>query len=372
MSKHRNLTPAMVPVLLAALLGGCASTPDQETAATQEGQSASRGMAEAQPAPYPSEPLAVRPDHPTRYVVQPGDTLWTIASRFLREPWRWPELWQDNPSVRDPHRIYPGDILSIVHIDGKPQLRVQKGGDINLSPKVRVEELDQAIPTIPYEAIHQFLAGHRVLSEQELDEAAYVLAFSDEHIGGGAGDRIYARGIEGDEPASWVILRRGQAYRDFDSEEVLGYEATFVGNARLVRSGDPSTLDLTSTGREVLLGDRLFPAEEEQYLSFLPRAPEQETEGRILAVVDGVSQIGQYQIVALDLGAEDGIERGHVLATERSVRDIRDLERGGEVVTLPRERSGVAMVFKVFDKMSYALLMQATRAIHVGDHVTRP
>ncbi len=376
MNKNRfNTRVALLPAALIALLSGCATTPPPEPVTEQAVQPLVATPA-TEPAPHrrPVEEVvaAVRPDHPERYVVQPGDTLWDISARFLRDPWYWPEIWSVNPQVRNPHLIYPGDILSLVYIDGRPTIQVQRGGDIRLSPQIRVEDLDRAVPTIPIDAIRQFLGRHRVVGAGELELAPYILSSTEQRLIAGSGDTIFVRGIE--EPTrAWQIVRSGKVYRNPDDpKDILGYEALDVGDARLEAAGDPATLQITRSTREVLVGDRLMPEADDRFMeNFIPRGPEQPVSGRILAVIDGVNQIGQHQIIALGVGADAGLEPGHVLAVWQDGGMVRDpINR--EQVKLPDQRAGVVMVFRVFDRMSYALVMNATRAMHVRDVVTNP
>ncbi len=324
-------------------------------------------------AAHAAQEVALNPDHPDRYVVKRGDTLWDIAARFLRDPWLWPEIWHVNPQIENPHLIYPGDVISLVYVDGKPRLVLERGRrTVKLSPQVRELPLDEAIPTIPLDAIRPFLSRPRVLGEGEYEAAPYVVASADEHLIAASGMRVYARGVLGDAGARYAVLRRGQVYRDPDTGEVLGLEAIHVADAQVQRPGDPAVLVLQRSTRETLVGDRLFPVGEDRYTdNFLPRAPQQQVQGRIIAVFDGVSRIGQYQVVVLNRGARDGMEPGHVLAVYRAGETIRDPVRR-EKVTLPDERAGIVMVFRTFDRVSYALVMSATRAIRVLDRVRNP
>lgn len=373
-------------VSMLLLLAGCASTPEEEPVQPVVEEPAPL----VEPGYVPEPAVELRPDYPEKYVVVKGDTLWDISSRFLKSPWQWPQLWHSNPQVENPHLIYPGDILSIYFIDGKPVLEVQRDGrrmragipsemvgkeypTLKLSPQVRVMGLDEAIPTIPYDAISQFLSRPRVVAEDELEQAPYVLGYADEHIIGGAGFRLYARGIEQNaETGDYILVRPGQTYTDPETGEVLGYEAIYLGEARLVRSGDPSTLRVTSSAREILRGDRLLPKIEDlARRSYMPRPPQDRIEGSIISVFDGVAQIGQYQVVVLDLGRQEDIESGHVLAINQRGVLTKDTISGG-TVKLPDERAGEVMVFRVFERVSYALVMRASRAIHILDQVTNP
>jgi hypothetical protein len=395
------------------------------------------------PAPVLAADLA--PGHPQEYVVQRGDTLWDISARFLTEPWLWPEIWDRNPQIPNPHLIYPGDIISLVYVDGKPRLRVTRGGErgvpppgrgvVKYSPQVRAIETEGAIPAIPTDAIQQFLNQSRVVSRREIEAAPYIMSLGAEHIMGGARQKAYARALPEDPPRRFGVYRRGKVYSKPPpwitpttifkggpvggarfSGEILGYEALYVGDAVLERTGDPATFLLARTTREVRPGDRLLPVEDRLFdAAFTPRGYDGTRQGKIIDVVDGVTQIGQYQIVAIDLGTEDGIETGEVFAVfqsgvvvadyvaakqEEVVRRESMLEvdkegfpqvdfepaggqrdpmgfadfsvRGGEKVTLPDERAGVVMVFRPFERVSYALVMYATRDIHVYDAVGKP
>jgi len=319
--------------------------------------------------------VALNPNHPDRYVVVKGDTLWDISGKFLRDPWLWPEIWFVNPQIANPHLIYPGDILTLVYVDGKPQLRLQRGGEVRLSPKVRVESLESAIPTIPIDAIKQFLTKPLVVSKQDLEIAPYIVASADEHVVTGAGDRVYARGIDGTDVGLFDIFNPGGPYIDPDTNEVLGYKAIYVGEGAVQSFGDPSTLLLTETDREARIGDRLWPAAKEAPIThFTPHVPAPGTEGRIISVLGGVSQIGQFDVVVINRGSEDGMESGHVMKIFQAGETVRDLVSGkrGDKVRLPDEEAGLLMVFRPFDRVSFCLVIKATRAMHIRDFVRTP
>ncbi|WP_455234928.1 LysM peptidoglycan-binding domain-containing protein [Thiogranum longum] len=323
-----------------------------------------------------ADQVVLRDGHPDRYVVVKGDTLWDISERFLESPWLWPEIWYVNPQVENPHLIYPGDVLTLVYVDGKPQLRVERGkGTYKLSPQARAERLDKAIPTIPIDAIQQFLTQPLVADQDTLENAAYVVSSADEHLIAGAGDRIYARGVDADQGDRYHIFRPGDAYIDPDTGEVLGYEALYLGDGSAEKFGDPSTLRLTRTNREINIGDRIMPmTQEDVYAYFTPHAPKEEVEGRIISVVDGVTQIGQYQVVAINRGTREGIDVGTVFEIYQAGQLIPDQvskERNAQV-QLPDEKAGLLMVFRTFEKVSFALIMKATSALHVGDRVRNP
>lgn len=323
-----------------------------------------------------ADTVKLNPNHPDQYVVVKGDTLWDISARFLANPWEWPEIWHANPQIANPHLIYPGDIISLVYIDGQPRLVLKRGsGTFKLTPEGRIIPLDQAIPTIPLDAIKQFLMEPTIVGKDELDKAPYIVEHKGERLLSATSDSVYARGIKDFNIRQYAIVRKGNDYIDPITQEVLGYEARFVGNAKLYRTGDPSTLRLIRTTRETLIGDRLLPSGEEQYnTSFTPRAPTSPIDGRILSVLDGVSQIGSNQVVVINKGTRDGLEPGHVLDIYQSGDTILDTvsKDRKDTVTLPDEKAGVLMVFRTFEKLSYGLVMKASRNINILDAVRNP
>ncbi|HAD32113.1 MULTISPECIES: LysM peptidoglycan-binding domain-containing protein [unclassified Methylophaga] len=317
--------------------------------------------------------VALNPDHPDRYVVVKGDTLWDISAKFLQYPWHWPEIWQVNPQVENPHLIYPGDELTLVYRDGRPVLKLSRGQQTyKLSPEMREIRMDEAIHTIPLSIIRPFLTKPRVVGAEVLDAAPYVVATSDERLLSGAGDIVYAKGIIDPEQNEFNVFRGGKIYFDPNTGEELGVEAIYTGDAVVKEPGEVSTLGLTYTNREVMVGDRLLPVEEEDFeLNFIPRAPSQPMDGMIISVFDGVSQVGQYQIIVLNLGTLDGLESGHVLSVYKAGKTIRDAvsEDRKAMVTLPDVHAGEALVFKLYEKVSYAIVMKATTSMHLFDKV---
>jgi len=329
--------------------------------------------------------VTLTPDHPDRYVVVKGDTLWDIAGRFLSEPWRWPDVWQANPQVENPHLIYPGDTLVLSFVDGKPQITVAgrdqspdnglKGSVVKLSPKVRISALPKAIPSIPIDAIQQFLTRPYVTEKQQLDNAPYIVDFADEHIAGGAGYRAYVRSIDDGNHRKYDVIRPGDPYVDAITGEVLGHEALYIASSILQRTGDPATILLESTEMEALKGDRLIQAVEDKPLTtFFPKPPKRKVHGSIIAVLGGVSQIGQYNVVVVDRGQVDGLETGTVLAIDQKGELVRDTvtENSADTVQLPDERAGTLMIFRTFSRVSFGLVMDATKALHVKDRVRNP
>jgi hypothetical protein len=319
--------------------------------------------------------VELNPAHPDRYTVVKGDTLWDIAGKFLSRPWQWPEIWHGNPQIENPHLIYPGDVIVLNWVNGRPRLQVGVPSEMRLSPQVRSTPLAAAIPTIPMKVISPFLTRPQVVSANTLGQAPYVVALADEHIVGGAGNRIYVRSIEDSTYGTYTVFRTGIPYQDAETGEILGYEALYMGDSHLEQTGDPATLLLTRTDKEIRIGDRLLPLAPEPFrINFAPHAPRTRIRGHIISVVDGVSQIGQYSVVALDRGTADGIEAGHVLEIWQKGPVIRDIagSRYGESVTVPEQRAGQLMVFRPFERVSYALVMRATRFIHVLDIAQTP
>jgi hypothetical protein len=319
-----------------------------------------------------ADPVALNPSHPERYTVVKGDTLWDISAMFLRDPWLWPEIWYVNPQVENPHLIYPGDELVLTYLDGRPVLRVNRKD--KLSPRIRATPLDQAIPTIPIDAIEPFLTRPYVVDQHELDSAPYIVHFLDDHIVGGGGISYYARSIMDDDYKQYAIVRPGKPYKDPDTNEILGYEAQYIGASELRRTGDPAKLFINSSEMEAIIGDRLIHTEEEEPLiDFQPKIPDEDIEGRIISVLNGVSQIGQYNVVVLNKGSDAGLEPGHVLEILQGGNEVRDVIKGrGATVTLPLEKAGLLMVFRTFEKVSFALVMDATKPLHVLDWVRPP
>jgi hypothetical protein len=315
--------------------------------------------------------ITLNPDRPERYVVTQGDTLWDIAGHFIQHPWRWPEIWHVNPQIKNPHLIYPGDIITLSYRDGRPELRLERGHPtVVLSPEVRATPLPQPVPTVPIDAIQPFLTRPLVVSERELDSAAYVVANTDSRLMSGAGDKVYARGIKDLDQTRFAVFRQGPAIKDRD--EVLGYEAIYVADLELLNPGEVAVLGVRRSAMEVQPGDRVLPVRDEEVgQSFFPHAPAQRVAGRIIAIPGGHARIGRHDVVLVNLGQENSITVGDVLAVYQAGSAARDpvMKRTME---LPSERAGLLMLFRVFDRVSYGLVMQATRDIRLHDRVTNP
>jgi len=317
----------------------------------------------------------LRPDHPDEYVVQRGDTLWDISGRFLSKPWLWPEIWQANPQIANPHLIFPGDRLTLVYVDGKPRIVLNRGtgGIVKLSPEVRSTPLDNAIPAIPLEEINPFLSRSRIVGGGELEAAPYVLSGARGGVVNGAGDDVVARGNFPADETNFGIYRAGDVFVDPVTGEVLGKEATEIGAGRLIsRVSDVGTLAVDRSNQDIRAEDRLLPMVEQKITAtFYPSAPDTEISGVILAVEGGVNNVGRLDVVILNRGAREGLKEGNVLAIKKTGELVRDPVTS-ESVRLPAVPAGVLMVFRTFEKLSFALVLNATQPIKVMDMVENP
>ncbi|WP_350282446.1 LysM domain-containing protein [Nitrosomonas sp.] len=317
--------------------------------------------------------IGLRDDIPDRYQVVPGDTLWGIASHFLKEPWRWPEIWQMNrEQIRNPHRIYPGDVIVVENTRYGKRLRMaSEKGVIRFSPRIRVEESAmRAIPVIPAAKIEPFLNQPLVVEKGKLDKAPVVLGASDDRVILSAGDKIYVGDLPADQGVIWQVFRNGKALTDPDYDNrILGYESIYLGMVKITDFATISTAKIYRSVQEILKGDRLLPLSAVRVDDYVPHTPDFAVTARIISVYGGVNEIGENMIVTLNQGSHDRIEPGHVLAVYRK-NDIRSHE--GKLVSLPDERIGLALVFRVFDTVAYALIMQSIQAIKVMDVVKTP
>jgi len=329
--------------------------------------------------------LALNPNAPDSYAVKRGDTLWGISKVFLRDPWYWPEIWQVNSQVHNPHLIYPGDTLRLVYIDGRPTITLQRGDAVRVLPHIRSQPLEGAVTAIPYASVAAFMSKPSVLAREQIKDAPYVLATRDMHVMMADGDTLYARGFSGpvEVGTHYNVVRVGDPLRDpDDGNRIVGYDGIFTGAGHVTRVGDPATLIMTESARETEAGDKLFVGGVDVPLDFIPSAPKVKTDGRIIAVSDGVSIIGQYEVVVINRGAGDGLAPGNVLAVFQAGDLVPDTVNrgflngmtrlGATKVRLPDERTGTFMVFKTFDHMSYGLIMEATNVIRVADRVENP
>ena len=372
---------------------------------------------------------------PDEYTVVKGDTLWGISARFLKDPWKWPQIWQMNrDEIKNPHWIYPGDVIHLDRNGTYPSLSLGGGGAagaprgpvdeaaaernvVKVDPRVRVESLTKAVPTIPANVIAPFLTQPLVVEASALENAPMIVATEEGRVMVSAGETAYADRIGSDDGVNWQVFRPGEALHDPDTGEILGYEAKYIGDARVRRFGFPVTLTITKTVQEINRGDRLARARETSYPNFVPHAPDHMIIGSIMSVEGGVAEIGQYQVITINRGSRDGMQIGHVLASYHRgatinsngvnehtdimpeagfwgglfdhvevepvhvIPDVPNMEKydekkgkaaGSAKIKLPDERNGLVFVFRVFDKMSYAMVMKATSPIYIGDVVRTP
>lgn len=324
--------------------------------------------------------VTLNADVPLTYIVKKGDTLWDISALYLKEPWRWPELWDNNPQIDNPHLIYPGDVLELRWEDGRPRLRLASRGDVKLSPSLRSEPLDTAIPPIPRDQIDPFLRSNRVLEPGSLEQLPYVIAGDAKRLISGLGDRVYGRGPVDAQDRTYAVVRKGAPIVDPITGELLGIHVSDIGSASLMAAADDTFTDdavkefeITRMTEEVRIGDRLLPLEEgivDAY--FQPKAPDVDVKDAFMVAVDtGVTQIGQMNIVTINRGTREGLAVGDVLAIHQTGETVVDPVLG-DAVSLPDVRAGVLMLFAVYDKASYGLVLTASRPLAVGDKVKNP
>lgn len=339
-----------------------------------------------------AQTLGVADQAPSSYTVQKGDTLWDISAKFLKEPWRWPEIWRMNrEQIRNPHLIYPGDIVRLEFIGGQPQLTLSRE-TVRLSPSTRVSALEStAIPSIPPGDIEPYLTRQLVTGPSGLYDAAQILrGRGDERVIRGAGDVVYVLGIDQKMGDLWHIYRPAGAITNIDGTELLGFESRFLGTARVEKFGELATVRIESSREEIQVGDRLLPAPRDTILNFVPRAPDKPINARILKVPFDNIETGRGYVVTLDKGTQDGVEPGHVLAVYRVIPPIIDPRPSRQqtiilryldptTVFTPREyvqaadeRTGLMFVFRTFDRVSFALVLNTTDPVRPGDFARTP
>ena len=381
----------IVTLLLLSGLIGCTtptSRPSTVTASTTEPdgpvtisqrakQSKSRFTAEDESLSNRPAPIKMKKNHPKRYTVKKGDTLWDISSIFLKDPWFWPEIWQKNPQLENPHLIFPGDVLTLIMVNGQPKIVINESPmrNIKASPKIRRSALEASIPVIPGDAIRQFIVKPRVVSKEELDKAPYILSSSDEHLVLSKGNRVYIRGELDKERVRYTVFRPNKELFDPETGDLLGYEAVYAGEVHIETYGETAVGKLTFSEREVLIGDRLLPIDKSSSQNlYHPHVPEDDIKGRIVSLYDGLFGVAKFQVAVINRGSRDAMEVGHVLASYTKGVKVRDNYNptGKTQVELPDERSGLLMIFRTFDQVSYALVMESTNVIHPGDVVRTP
>jgi hypothetical protein len=359
-----------------------------------------------------SAPLAIKPDAPDRYTVVPGDTLWGISQRYTDSPWRWPELWNMNKDqIRNPHLIYPGYVIVLDRERGRltvggtdaapgtpsttpgtttsttPSATTAPGsaapaapGSVKFGPRVRAESLArQEIPSIPPAVIEPFLSRPLVIEPDGLDKAPTIVATQQDRVLLSAGNSAYVRGLGAAKDETWYVYRKGEALVDPDTNQTLAYEAIYLGTAQLTRRGEPATVVLTTAVQEVGAGDKLVAAGRPQPVNYAPRAPTAKVRGRVMAIYGGVAKVGEagpQSVISINRGKADGIEVGHVLALYKVGVTVRDTTKAAGAsdarITLPEERAGLAFVFRVFDRISYAVVMHITTPVSPYDVVQTP
>lgn len=326
----------------------------------------------------------VQDQAPDRYVVVPGDSLWSIAAKFLKDPWRWPEMWRLNEEqIKNPHLIYPGDVIVLDRSGEKPELKIEMDqATVKLEPRIRaVDTSKQAIPSIPPKVIEPFLSRPLVIEPDGLENAPRIIAAQADRVYLGSGDIAYVSGIKDAKLDSrWQIYRQGNALVDPETQKTLGYEATFLGDGKVTKAGDPATIQIVGAQREIGKGDRLVAAGPITLHSYAPHAPGRMIQGRLMATRSGLRETGPQNVVTLNKGKRDGLEPGHVLALLRLGRTTEEKTRSTkwfrpdkvETTKLPDERYGLVFVFRTFDRVSYALVMSASRPVLIDDVVTTP
>jgi hypothetical protein len=360
--------------------------------------------------------ISLKKDHPEQYVVIKGDTLWGISAKFLNDPWLWPKVWQLNRAqIKNPDLIYPGDVVMRDNNGSSPQLRLLRE-TVSLQPGAVEEPLDKvAITTIPLNVIAPFLRQPLIIEKDQLADSPRIIAGQDDRVVLSPGTRVYINNIEDGDAINWFVYRPGGNLIDPDSKELLGVEALYLGDAKVSKYGQPASADITNAKEEIFTKDRLIPADDKVFTNFVPHAPDKLMTGRIINIYGGLAEAGPESVVAISRGAADGIEVGHVLAINRFGRVIKDPEPTKEklnaklkstlrnnalkddaegkavdmsakatqqskaasalepgMVKLPDERVGLLMVFRVFERVSYGLIMQATRPIYKLDSIQTP
>jgi LysM repeat protein len=398
-------------LVLSVMLAGCSSLhgsrqaapgPSEDTAppaaqapAAADSQTATEAAvaaADTQPQAAAAPAPQINPDAPLTYTVKRGDTLWGIASMYLKDPWDWPEVWYINSHIHNPHLIYPGDKLALAYdSQGRPQVRVVEGSALRLEPRLRSTPITAAIPTIPYSTIAAFLERPTVLTEDEIRDAPHVIAFRNDHVIAGAGHIAYIGGLGSAEHARYSVVHVSEKVRDPDTGHTLGYLGIYTATALISQPvGNPARAVLIDTARETLQGDRLVSSEVQVPLNLEPRAPSTQVNGKIAWIVGdtGVSDLaGQFDIVVLNRGSDAGLEPGNVLEVDQAGEVVRDtggahsgvFRHMGAMgtslaprVRLPDERAGTLLVFKTYPNLSFGLIVGASDTIAVGDVVHNP
>ena len=367
-----------------------------------------------------AQEIELKKNHPEQHVVVKGDTLWGISAKFLKDPWLWPKVWKLNRSqIKNPHLIYPGDVVVLDLSSGKPELKLLRE-TITLQPGAVEEPLQKSpVSTVPLNVIAPFLSRPLIIEKDQLADSPRIIAGQDNRVVLSPGTKMYINKIEEGDGLDWYVYRPGENLVDPDTKEVLGVEATYLGDTRISKYGEPASAKITKAKEEIFIKDRLVPAGDEAITNFVPHAPETDIKGRIIKIYGGLAEAGPESIVAINRGTLDGLEIGHVLAINRYGQLIKDPEydKNAEqarnksndkaklkelnfevtkdadgkanikfekkpddnsgvlapgMIKLPDERVGLLMIFRVFDRISYALIMQATEPVNTKDTVQTP
>lgn len=357
-------------------------------------------LAQAQGTANRSMSVPIAPDAPERYVVQKGDTLWDISAMYLKDPWYWPEIWHVNPSIQNPHLIYPGDVLYFSYVDGKPRVSLEAASALRLTPEVRTSPLTGAIRAIPYDLLMKFVGRPSLLSKDDIKSQPYVVGMRDRHIVGSSTNELYVRELGTPAPGSrYNIIAVGEKLYDPDDGDLLGYIGHYAGMGEVIQSSgavvpgmdsvfnmkrdEPLThMRVVDIGREIMQGDKVFAAEAEIGADFVPSPPSNEAIlGQVIAIVEGVYVAGKYQVVAINRGKQHGLAPGNALGVFYRGEEVRDrFDRENRTaytanynkVRLPDERSATIMLFTVKDRMSYGLVVQSSQVIRRGDFIAHP
>lgn len=333
-----------------------------------------------------SNALSLRNNPPSEYVVKPGDTLWEIASRYLDNPWEWKDLWHANPKIKNPNRLYPGAVIHLRYIKNKPYLTITRNGTIKLSPHARPAPLEKAIPAIPLNDIKPFLNGSEVFDHDVLSNAPYVAAYFGEHLVGGQGDVIYVKNLErvGEDPlfdrfqtpgmsSSYAVFRPDGIYEEPITKSFLGFKARLISFAQMLKGGDPATLILTDIKSGVHLKDKVLPDDKKTFDPYFePQTPTMQIDGHIIDIFGGITQVARGQVVVIDKGEDFDLIPGVVLAIYQRGRIIEDPMNRSKEIKLPQERIGEVMLFKIFSRTSYGLIVRSIRSVKKLDTVTSP
>jgi hypothetical protein len=326
---------------------------------------------------FAEEPLQLVDNPPDRHIVVRGDTLWGISGKFLKKPWRWPEIWNMNKAeIKNPHWIYPGDVIMLYYVDGKPRLKIGKSvgkvGNDRLQPKVYSEAVQQVVPSIPSNLIEPFISQPLIIEAGADESNPRIVAAQEDRMFMGAGDTAFASGITDTKVVNWNVFRRGKPLTDPDTGEIIGHEAFFLGNAKLVQPGEPAALRITLAKQEIGIGDRLVATPPTTIIAYAPHRPEQPVDGKVMSIYGGVDEGGTSSVVSINRGSSNGLEIGHVVALFRN-RVAVGYDDGQKVSTvIPQERYALAFIFRVFDHVSYALIVESSKAVMIGDSAKNP